>query len=62
MSEIKLSHIGGTPQELGATVAEEFDGLGVPSAWHAAQRLAAGRSPQPICSASSTMIPSGPRT
>ena len=27
-----------------------------------ARRLAAGRSPQPICSASSTMIPSGPRT
>jgi hypothetical protein len=28
----------------------------------AAVILAAGRSPQPICSASSTMIPSGPRT
>ena len=27
-----------------------------------ARRLAAGRSPQPICSANSTMIPSGPRT
>ena len=27
-----------------------------------ARRLAAGRSPQPICSASSSMIPSGPRT
>jgi hypothetical protein len=27
-----------------------------------ARHLAAGRSPQPICSASSTMIPSGPRT
>jgi hypothetical protein len=27
-----------------------------------ARRLAAGRGPQPICSASSTIIPSGPRT
>ena len=27
-----------------------------------ARRLAAGRGPQPICSASMTMIPSGPRT
>jgi hypothetical protein len=30
--------------------------------WGLTPSWAAGRSPQPICSASSTMIPSGPRT
>ena len=47
-------------RELGAWTLDSLEAQLGPETL--ARRLAAGQSPQPICSASSTMIPSGPRT